>query len=111
MRRWINLSGTIAPNGLSNLWAPMWFIDRGQRLGRSYDSFESRWFGYKRAKDAVNAHKTRISRIAFPHAFGEITSLMRDDAGPQPERLVRDQGSDRRAGVRRSAARGAQEVP
>ena len=45
VRRWINLSGTIAPNGLSNLWAPMWFIDRGQRLGRSYDSFESRWFG------------------------------------------------------------------
>ena len=78
VRRWINLSGTIAPNGLSNLWAPMWFIDRGQRLGRSYDSFESRWFGYKRAKDAVNAHKTRISRIAFPHAFGEITGLMRD---------------------------------
>ena len=78
VRRWINLSGTIAPNGLSNLWAPMWFIDRGQRLGRSYDSFESRWFGYKRAGDAVNAHKTRISRIAFPHAFGEITSLMRD---------------------------------
>ena len=26
----------------------------------------------------MNAHKTRISRIAFPHAFGEITSLMRD---------------------------------
>lgn len=78
VRRWINLSGTIAPNGLSNLWAPMWFIDRGQRLGRSYDSFESRWFGYKRARDAVNAHKTRISRIAFPHAFGEITGLMKD---------------------------------
>lgn len=78
VRRWINLSGTIAPNGLSNLWAPMWFIDQGMRLGRSYDAFESRWFGYKRAKDAVNAHKTRISRIAFPHAFNEITTLMKD---------------------------------
>lgn len=78
VRRWINLSGTIAPNGLSNLWAPMWFIDQGMRLGRSYDAFEQRWFGYKRAKDAVNAHKTRISRIAFPHAFNEITTLMKD---------------------------------
>lgn len=75
---WINLSGTIAPNGLANLWAPMWFVDRGQRLGRSYDAFESRWFGYQRAKDAVNAHKTRISRIAFPHAFDEITRLIKD---------------------------------
>jgi len=78
VRRWINLSGTIAPNGLSNLWAPMWFVDQGMRLGRSYDAFEQRWFGYKRAKDAVNAHKTRISRIAFPHAFNEITTLMKD---------------------------------
>ena len=78
VKRWINLSGTIAPNGLANLWAPMWFVDRGQRLGRSYDAFESRWFGYKRAKDAVNAHKTRIQRIAFPHAFDEITGLIKD---------------------------------
>ena len=78
VKRWINLSGTIAPNGLANLWAPMWFVDRGFRLGRSYDSFESRWFGYKRAKDAVNAHKTRIQRIAFPHAFDEITGLIKD---------------------------------
>ena len=26
----------------------------------------------------MNAHKTLISRIAFPHAFGEITGLMKD---------------------------------
>ena len=78
VRRWINLSGTIAPNGLSNLWAPMWFIDRGQRLDRSYDSFESRWFRLQagqgcgeRAQDPHLAHR-------LPHAFGEITSLMRD---------------------------------
>lgn len=78
VRRWLNLSGGIMPNGLENLWAPMWFVDRGQRLGRSFDAFESRWFGYQRAKDAVNAHKTRIKRIAFPHAMGEITGAIKD---------------------------------
>jgi hypothetical protein len=78
VRRWLNLSGSIAPNGLANLWAPTWFVDRGMRLGRSYDAFESRWFGYQRAKDAVNAHKTRITRIAFPHAQKEIVDLIKD---------------------------------
>jgi hypothetical protein len=77
---WINLTGTFVPNGLTDMWGSMWFIDKGARLGRTYDSFESRWFGYQRAKDAVNAHKTRIKRIAFPHAQAEITGLIKDVA-------------------------------
>ena len=77
---WINLTGTFAPNGLADLWGQMWFIDRGFRLGRSYDAFEGRWFGYQRAQDAVNAHKTRIARIAFPHAQPEIHERIKDVA-------------------------------
>jgi len=75
---WMNLSGGIVPNGLANLWGPMHFIDQGARLGRTYDAFESRWFGYQRASDAVNAHKTRITRIAFPHAQAEILERIKD---------------------------------
>jgi len=78
VKHWINLSGTIAPNGLTNLWAPMWFVDKGRRLGRTYSAFEERWFGYQRAKDAVHANQTHIARIAFPHAFDEITGLIKD---------------------------------
>jgi SNF2 family DNA or RNA helicase len=77
-RRWLNLTGTFVPNGMADIWGPMWFIDEGQRLGRTYDSFESRWFGYQRAKDAVTAHKTRIKRVTFPHAQGEILGLIKD---------------------------------
>lgn len=76
--RWLNLSGGIVPNGLSNLWAPTWFIDQGFRLGRSFSDFENRWFGYQRAKDAVHAHKTKIQRIAFPHAYHEILNAIKD---------------------------------
>jgi hypothetical protein len=79
-KRWINFTGTFAPNGLPDIWGPMWFIDRGQRLGRSYDDFEGRWFGFQRAQAAVNAHKTRIKRIAFPHAHDEITGKIKDVA-------------------------------
>jgi SNF2 family DNA or RNA helicase len=42
--RWINLTGTPAPNGLQDLWGQTWFLDKGQRLGRSFDSFSQRWF-------------------------------------------------------------------
>lgn len=42
--RWINLTGTPAPNGLQDLWGQTWFLDRGQRLGRTYTAFAERWF-------------------------------------------------------------------
>lgn len=42
--RFIELTGTPSPNGLQDLWGQMWFVDRGERLGRSFDAFRSRWF-------------------------------------------------------------------
>jgi len=42
--RWIGLTGTPAPNGLKDLWGIMWFIDGGERLGKSYEAFKQRWF-------------------------------------------------------------------
>ena len=44
IKSWINLSGTPAPNGLMDLWGQQWFVDAGQRLGRTYSAFQSRWF-------------------------------------------------------------------
>jgi SNF2-related domain len=45
---WINLTGTPSPNGLKDLWGQQWFIDQGQRLGRTYSAFEQRWFSVQR---------------------------------------------------------------
>jgi SNF2 family DNA or RNA helicase len=42
--RWVNLTGTPSPNGLQDLWGQCWFLDKGERLGRSYTGFTSRWF-------------------------------------------------------------------
>ena len=78
VKRWINLTGTPAPNGLNDLWGQTWFLDGGYRLGRSYSDFENRWFGYQRAKDAVNAHKTFVKRVVFPHSQTEIQDRLRD---------------------------------
>ena len=44
IKRFINLTGTPCPNGLLDLWGPNWFIDAGQRLGRTFTAFKNRWF-------------------------------------------------------------------
>lgn len=44
VNRFIELTGTPAPNGLLDLWGQVWFLDKGQRLGRTYSSFTERWF-------------------------------------------------------------------
>lgn len=44
VKRFIELTGTPAPNGLEDLWGQMWFIDQGERLGRTHESFITRWF-------------------------------------------------------------------
>lgn len=43
-KRFIELTGAPAPNGLGDLWGQLWFIDGGQRLGRTYSAFRDRWF-------------------------------------------------------------------
>lgn len=44
VERWVGLTGTPSPNGLKDLWGPMWFVDGGQRLGKSFSAFSERWF-------------------------------------------------------------------
>lgn len=44
VKEWISLTGTPSPNGLKDLWGQQWFIDAGQRLGRTYSAFQERWF-------------------------------------------------------------------
>lgn len=78
VKRWINLTGTPSPNGLEDLWGQTWFLDQGLRLGRTFSAFQDRWFGFQRANAAVNAHKTFVKRVVFPHAQKEIQDLLRD---------------------------------
>lgn len=78
IRHFLELTGTPSPNGLKDLWGQLWFLDRGQRLGLTYDAFETRWFAFKRVKDAINAHKTHIQAVIQPGADAEIHALVRD---------------------------------
>lgn len=73
-QRFINLTGTPAPNGLVDLWGQCWFIDKGQRLGRSFDAFEQRWFRSERVGD--NAFATQLRPLPF--AQEQIEDRVRD---------------------------------
>lgn len=61
--RWINLSGTPTPNGLPDLWGPMWFVDGGARLGRAYSAYMNRYF---------HQSDWKSKPVPKESAFGEI---------------------------------------
>lgn len=67
--RWVNLTGTPSPNGLADLWGQTWFLDRGQRLGRTFGGFTDRWF--RKGFDGFSIEP-------LPHAEAEIHAALRD---------------------------------
>ncbi|MBS4019585.1 MAG: DEAD/DEAH box helicase [Dechloromonas sp.] len=69
VKRFVELTGTPSPNGLMDLWGQMWFIDRGQRLGRTFDAFKQRWF---------RPHPSGFGYVPFAHAQAEIQALLSD---------------------------------
>lgn len=70
INRWMNLTGTPAPNGLGDLWGPQWFIDGGEALGRSYSAFQQRWM-YTQSQGDYRKW------VFFEHAFKQITEAIR----------------------------------
>jgi SNF2 family DNA or RNA helicase len=72
VRRWLNLTGSPAPNGLQDLWAQMWFVDGGTKLGTSFTGFKDRWFRSVPGTDGYSQIEP------LKHADGEIKALIRD---------------------------------
>lgn len=44
INRFVGLTGTPAPNGLLDLWAQVYLLDQGQRLGKHITQFRERYF-------------------------------------------------------------------
>ena len=44
VRRVVGLTGTPSPNGLMDLWAQVYLLDRGERLGRTLGAYRERYF-------------------------------------------------------------------
>jgi len=87
--RMIQLTGTPSPNGLIDLWAQMYLLDCGERLGRNFSSFKTRFFepvgymGYT-LKPVKNGDKIIHSLLS------DITmSLKTEDYLEMPDRIDR----------------------
>lgn len=72
VKRWVGLTGSPAPNGLKDVWAIVWFVDAGRRLGNSFTAFSSRWF---RAVPGSNPQQQNIEPMPF--AQQEIEALVK----------------------------------
>ena len=69
VKRFVQLTGTPSPNGLVDLWGQAWFLDQGQRLGRSFNAFSQRWF---------RPHHSGFGIVPLPGAQQEIMDRLRD---------------------------------
>ncbi len=69
IKRFVQLTGTPSPNGLQDLWGQAWYLDAGQRLGRTYSAFTQRWF---------QASPDGYGVKPLAHAQTEIQDKLRD---------------------------------
>lgn len=73
VRRLYCLTGTPAPNGLLDLWAQVFLMDGGKRLGKTFSQFRERWFD----ADQRNAQQI-FSYKPKPGAEEEIYAAISD---------------------------------
>lgn len=107
VERVIELTGTPSPNGLKDLWGQAWFLDKGQRLGRTYEAFKQRWF--QSVPGAEQYYQVRPLEFAQEQIQGRlrdicvsldakdyfdlkepIVTVVRVDLPPKARRLYRD---------------------
>ena len=69
VNRMILLTGSPAANGVKDLWGQQYFVDKGERLGKTFSAFENRWF--RRKHDGYSLEP-------FPHSQREIESILSD---------------------------------
>lgn len=73
--RWVNSTGTPAPNGYKDLWGQQWFIDCGRRLGRTYGAYMQRYF---RSIPGMPSEAARYHVSLMPFSDAQIQDRLRD---------------------------------
>jgi SNF2 family DNA or RNA helicase len=76
--RWVNLTGTPAPNGLKDLWGQNWFLDFGDRLGRTWTDYSTNYFDQDRYTNTLTPKKEAQDQIQKKLADITLTVQMKD---------------------------------
>lgn len=88
--RIVGLTGTPASNGLMDLWAEMYLLDRGERLGSTITSYRARWFkpGWSNGNVVYKWEPLKGAMDEITHAISDITVSMRaEDYLQLPDRI------------------------
>lgn len=77
--RFVGLTGTPAPNGLLDLWAQVYLLDEGRRLGKHITHYRERYFEPdQRSRDQVFSYKPKPgAEDAIQRLIGDICISMR----------------------------------
>lgn len=89
IKRLVGLTGTPAPNGLIDLWAQAYLLDRGERLGTTLGGYRQRYFseGKRNAQVVFNWVPKPGADAAIYEKLGDICMSMRaEDYLTLPER-------------------------
>lgn len=89
INRIVILTGTPAPNGIMDLWAQVWLLDRGQRLGKFVSRFREYFFTYNPWKYEYTPKPGAFAEVQ--RRIGDIcVSMSAADWLQLPERIVHD---------------------
>lgn len=91
VQRIVLLTGTPAPNNLIDLWAQIYLLDEGARLGRTLGGFRERYFQPdKRSRERVFTYKPKQgTEEAVKDLIGDIcVSMKAEDYLTLPERTT-----------------------
>lgn len=90
IKRIVGLTGTPAPNGLMDLWAQVYLLDQGERLGKYITHYRERYFGPdKRNRERVFTYAPKDgSEQSINQAISDICiSLKAEDYLSLPPRI------------------------
>lgn len=93
IRRMVELTGTPSPHGLIDLWAQVYLLDGGKRLGRTLSVYRDLWFvPDKRSRDVIYSYTPREGAAdEISRAISDICISMRaEDYLDLPELIYDD---------------------
>lgn len=92
IKRLIGLTGTPAPNSLMDLWAPVYLLDQGERLGKTIGGYRDQYFlpGERNGHVVYNWKQKQEAEARIYEAISDIAvSMKAEDWLELPERIDR----------------------
>jgi SNF2 family DNA or RNA helicase len=90
IKRVVILTGTPAPNSLLDIWAPMFLVDQGARLGEKFEGYRARYFEKNQWERRYTIKQHESYEQGIYNKIGDIViSMKAADYLDLPERIDR----------------------